>query len=92
MNPGPALFNSRSEECNAFIWGSSKNRTGAVQKIVLGPAPFNSSQKTSGVYPVGPGDRTGAYFTGAVQKQKRNAQFQPRPPFHFNESTNQPFN
>ena len=37
-----------------------------VQRISLGPAPFNSSQKTSGVYPVGPGDRTGANLTGAV--------------------------
>lgn len=35
------------------------------------PAPFNSSQKTIGVYPVGPGDRTEADLTGACPVQYR---------------------
>jgi len=60
----PVFFLFNRGETMCFLLFHRDRRT--VQRISLGPAPFNSSQKTSGVYPVGPGDRTGANLTGAV--------------------------
>ena len=82
----PALWNEVVVDipsgCNAF---SFLLHWGLFSYISLGPAPLNFSQKTSRVYPVGSGNRTGADLTGARPVEPGTLCL-PCPPCEINDS------